>query len=255
MDVVEALGATELFAEATQEELCAITPAVRTRAFAHGAYVYHAGEPATAAYVVLSGLLKTVTVGPAGHELIVELTGPGGCIGEFHLLEEDSNRYYDLVAVERSECLVVSRVSLQYYLERNPRLLRKVAAAMVRRLLRQAATYHIAPRTESGIAGRVERQLSALSDDYGEDTAEGRRIRLRVDQSMLAALVGASRANVNRVLRQLVRNEVISYDAGQITVVNSAALRSSFSSARPPGNSLVRSASGHGSAGRELTEG
>jgi CRP/FNR family transcriptional regulator, nitrogen oxide reductase regulator len=178
--VVEALRGTELFAEATHEELGTIAPAVRRRAFARGAHVYHAGEPAAAAYVVLSGLLKTVTVGPAGHELIVELTGPGGCIGEFHLLEEDSRRYYDLVAVERSECLVMSRVSLQYYLERNPRLMRKVAAAMVRRLMRQADTHHIGPRTESGIAGRLERQLSALSDAYGEDTAEGRRIRLHL---------------------------------------------------------------------------
>jgi CRP/FNR family cyclic AMP-dependent transcriptional regulator len=231
MDVVEALGNTELFAEATHEELGAIVPAVRRRAFARGAYVYHAGEPAAAAYVVLTGLLKTVTVGPAGHELIVELTGPGGCIGEFHLLEEDSRRYYDLVAVERSECLVVSRVSLQYYLERNPRLMRKVAAAIVRRLLRQAATHHIAPRTESDIAGRVERQLSALSDAYGEDTAGGRRIRLGLDQSALAALVGASRPNVNRALRRLVRTGVISYDAGQITVLNGEALRGSLSPA------------------------
>ncbi|PZS00608.1 MAG: hypothetical protein DLM67_00935 [Candidatus Nephthysia bennettiae] len=212
MDIVEVLGRTELFAGATPDELRAIAPAVRHRSYAKGSYIFRAGDPASAAYVVLTGLLKTVKAGQNGRDLVITLAGPGDVMGEYHLLEESSSRYYDAMAVERSECLILARDSLQYYLERNPRVMRRLAAALVRRAVRQVDAL-AAPRVERDIAGRVEQQLVKLAESFGEATPEGRRIRFRVDQSMLAELVGGSRENVNRVLRRLVQDKAIVNDS------------------------------------------
>jgi CRP/FNR family transcriptional regulator, cyclic AMP receptor protein len=103
VDIVEVLARIELFAGATPDELRAIAPAVRQRGYARGSYLWRAGDPASAAYVVLTGLLKTVKAGPNGRDVVLTLAGPGDVMGEYHLLEEDSSRYYDAVAVERSE--------------------------------------------------------------------------------------------------------------------------------------------------------
>jgi CRP/FNR family transcriptional regulator, cyclic AMP receptor protein len=217
VDIVDVLAGTELFAGATPEELQAIAPAVRQRAYRRGAYLWHAGDPASAAYIVQSGLLKTVKPGPDGRDVVLTLAGPGDVMGEYHLLEESSCRLYDAVAVERSECLVLPRDSLRYHLERNPKVMRRLAAALVRRALRQVDAL-ASPRVERDIAGRVERKLMELAETHGESTAEGNRIRLRLDQSTLAGIVGGSRENVNRVLRRLVQEEVILNDGGTITV-------------------------------------
>jgi CRP/FNR family transcriptional regulator len=219
-DVVRALAGTELFSVATPDELQAIVPAVRRRTFVRGACVSRAGDPADAAYVVLSGLFKVTTTGPDGHEVVVHLVGPGDTLGEYHLFDDTSRRYYDMVAVERSECLVLARASLQYHLERNPRLMRHLAAALLRKLLRQFDEV-LSPRTERDIGGRLERQLAVLAGSHGEDTAAGRRILFRLNQSMLASLVGSSRENVNRALRRLVQDGAISNEGGQITLLES----------------------------------
>jgi CRP/FNR family cyclic AMP-dependent transcriptional regulator len=217
VDIVDVLAGTELFAGATPEELQAIVPAVRQRAYRRGAYLWRAGDPASAAYIVQSGLLKTVKPGPDGRDVVLTLAGPGDVMGEYHLLEESSCRLYDAVAVERSECLVLPRDSLRYHLERNPKVMRRLAAALVRRALRQVDAL-ASPRVERDIAGRVERKLMELAETHGERTPEGNRIRLRLDQSTLAGIVGGSRENVNRVLRRLVQEEVILNEGGTITV-------------------------------------
>lgn len=51
------------------------------------------------------------------------------------MLDDGGLRRHDAVAVEGSECLVLGRDTLLYFLERNPPLLRRVAANMLRSLL------------------------------------------------------------------------------------------------------------------------
>jgi CRP/FNR family cyclic AMP-dependent transcriptional regulator len=63
------------------------------------------------------------------------------------------------------------------------------------------------------VHGRVARQLLALADVLGEeDAAGGVRIPLRITQSDLAALVGATRVRVNEVLVGFTRRHNIAVD-------------------------------------------
>ena len=50
------------------------------------------------------------------------------------------------------------------------------------------------------VPGRVAAQLLALAKEYGEETQDGVRVPIRLTQSDLAALVGASRVRVNQVV-------------------------------------------------------
>jgi CRP/FNR family cyclic AMP-dependent transcriptional regulator len=63
------------------------------------------------------------------------------------------------------------------------------------------------------VHGRVARQLLALADALGEEAAGGGvRIPLRITQSDLAALVGATRVRVNEVLVGFTRRRLIAVD-------------------------------------------
>ncbi len=73
--------------------------------------------------------------------------------------------------------------------------------------------------------GRVASQLLALAREYGQETPEGVRVPIRLTQSDLAALVGASRASVNQALGQFKKRGTVSVGKdGRFTVLDADAL-------------------------------
>ena len=75
------------------------------------------------------------------------------------------------------------------------------------------------------IRRRVAAALLGLAEEFGEPTPDqGTRIRLRLSQATLAALVAASRENVNRALSTFVRAGTISQQGGHFHLHDRAAL-------------------------------
>jgi CRP/FNR family transcriptional regulator, cyclic AMP receptor protein len=220
MDDLDELAHTALFAGTTRADLEPLAPALRRRGFARGANLWHTGDPASVAVLVLSGLIKIRSVGADGHELVSHLRGPGETLGEYHLFDESGLRRYDAIAVERSECLVIGRDTLLYFLERNPRLLRRVAANLLRSLLDllELAESH----TVGHIEDRVKQSLLELAERHGEPTPDGIRIPMKFSQSLLAGLAGGTRENVNRALGRLSATGFITNAEGVITILQAA---------------------------------
>lgn len=218
MDPLEVLVATELFAGATREELEPLRPVLSRRAYVRDAYVFRAGDPVIAAYVVLKGIVKVGVIGSQARELVVNLKIPGDTFGEYWLFEDDAKRRYDAVAVERTECLVIARDSLMYFLERHPKLMRRLTAALLRRLISE---FIMVTDTQSvrDIAGRLAQRLLMLAEAHGEPAPIGIRIPIRISQTMLAAMAVGSRENVNRALARMASDGLIAHDDGYITVL------------------------------------
>jgi CRP/FNR family transcriptional regulator, cyclic AMP receptor protein len=227
MDPLEVLVATELFAGATREELEPLVPALRVRPFVKAAYVFRAGDPVTAFYVVVNGLVKVGVIGSDSHEWVANLKVRGDTFGEYWLFEETARRRYDAVAVEQTECLVVPNDALMYVLERHPKLMRRVAAVLLRRIRRE---FDIVIDTQSvdDIAGRVAQRLLLLARAHGEAAPVGIRIPIRMSQTMVAAMAGGSRENVNRALARMTADGLIAHDDGYITLLQPEKLESSL---------------------------
>jgi CRP/FNR family cyclic AMP-dependent transcriptional regulator len=84
---------------------------------------------------------------------------------------------------------------------------------------------HLLSLAALDVPGRVASQLLALAREYGESRPEGTRIPMRLTQSDLAALAGASRVRVNQALGYFRKRDVISTDReGYITVRDEDAL-------------------------------
>jgi CRP/FNR family cyclic AMP-dependent transcriptional regulator len=75
------------------------------------------------------------------------------------------------------------------------------------------------------IPGRVATKLVQLADTKGRATPDGISIELALNQQTLAAIVGATRENVNRALRRFSDLGYIRLDRGSITVLNRDQLR------------------------------
>ena len=108
--------------------------------------------------------------------------------------------------------LWVDRTTFRSGVEASPVLARNLADSLSRRV--RLANAHLLSLATLDVPGRVASQILSLSREYGEGTPDGVRIPIRLTQSDLAELVGASRVRVNQALGYLRKRQAISVDEG-----------------------------------------
>ncbi len=217
------LGKLDVFRGLSTSELTRVNEMLGRTRFPAGARILTASQPGEVAYVVLDGTLKVSTVQSTGRELTLALLGPGEIVGELALADR-SGRSADVVALEPATLIWIDRNAFDHLRREVPLITENLLRLMARRL--RLANAQLQAIATLDVHGRVARQLLALADALGEQLPDGSvRIPLRVTQSDLAALVGATRVRVNEVLVGFKRRQNISIDRRyRITIVDREAL-------------------------------
>jgi Crp-like helix-turn-helix domain len=86
---------------------------------------------------------------------------------------------------------------IDFYRDRETRAARRFKKWMAEVLSRRLTNAHLLSLAALDVPGRVAFQLLALAREYGERTPGGTRIPMRLTQTDLASLVGASRVRMN----------------------------------------------------------
>jgi CRP-like cAMP-binding protein len=113
-DVLDAIRGTEVFEGIARADLEPLLPALRRRTYPKGSHLFYAGDPPTAAWAIVSGLVKTCHLTPNGDELVVGIHWHSCLAGEYWLLDEGGSRLFDAIAAERTETVVIGRQALQH---------------------------------------------------------------------------------------------------------------------------------------------
>ncbi len=196
-----------LFTGAEPEDLAEVVRHVRRRRFRRGEVIFHEGDPADALHVVASGAVKIVLSSDEGDEAIIATLHPGDFFGELSLLD-GSPRSATAAAVEATETVSLPRDTFLEEIGRSERLrdcLLRSLAAELRRL-----TGHVEELHFLDLSGRLASRLVRLAreaDPPPQRTDDGRleaRLEWPFTQSDLAAMIGATRQSVNRLLVDLV---------------------------------------------------
>jgi CRP/FNR family transcriptional regulator, cyclic AMP receptor protein len=211
-----------LFRGMTPHELERLAPLLHERSFPAGASVLTAEQPGEAVYVVLRGSVKVHLLTSDGAEVILAVLGPGEVVGEMSLADS-LGRSASVTTLEESIFVWIDRTIFRSGIEGSPVLARNLADILSRRM--RLANAHLLSLAALDVPGRVASQMLSLSREYGKETTDGVRIPIRLTQSDLAALVGASRVRVNQVLGYLRKRGLISIDSeGHFTVHDENAL-------------------------------
>jgi CRP/FNR family cyclic AMP-dependent transcriptional regulator len=204
------LGSLELFRGLSPAELARVNDLLGRTAFPAGAPIMTASQPGEMAYVVLTGTLKVSVVQSSGRELTLALLGPGEIVGELALTDRAA-RSADVVALEPSTLVWIDRHTLDQLRRDIPAITENLLRLLARRL--RLANAQLQAIATLDVHGRVARQLLALADALGQELPDGGvRIPLRITQSDLASLVGATRVRVNEVLVGFTRRHHLSVD-------------------------------------------
>jgi CRP/FNR family cyclic AMP-dependent transcriptional regulator len=218
-----ALGEMPLFRGLDADQLARIGQRLRRQMFPADAHILSVGQPGEVAYLIRSGTVKVHVEQSDGRDVIVALRGPGELVGELSLLD-DHPRTASAVTLEPCEMLWIDRASFAEYLAQYPAVSLNLIKILARRL--RVATTQVQILSTQDLYGRVAHLLLTLANEFGEtELRGGRRIPLRLTQSDLASLIGASRPRVNQILTFYKERGHIAMDAQyRITVLDEGAL-------------------------------
>lgn len=222
-DLLAMLGRTALFRGVGERELEEFAVLLQPRTFGRGVYLWHTGDAADVACLVVRGQVKVSRINADGEEFVTSMFLPGEIFGEMSLVVEDPIRMMDAQAVDPTDCLTLGREAFLRYLDQHPRMMRRMLATLASNIRRMDETF--AESAFLDIPGRVARKLLDLAELHGEQTADGIRIGMRLSQGTLAGMVTASRENVNRSLSRFASEGLIRLDSGSITVLDQSRLR------------------------------
>lgn len=221
----EDLAEIQLFRGLTVAQLRQLDALVHRRSFPAGAEIITAGQPGEVAYVILGGSVKVLVELPDGSAVILAILAAGEVVGEMSVADS-IGRSATVVTLEESALLWMDRVTFWTCLREMPAMTYNLVNVLSRRL--RLANAHTRSLASLDVHGRVAGQLLAFAREYGELAPDGEvLIPLRLTQSDLAGLVGASRVRVNQALGSYKRRNLLSVGPDhRITIHDPAALAS-----------------------------
>ncbi|MDE3230255.1 MAG: Crp/Fnr family transcriptional regulator [Chloroflexota bacterium] len=211
-----------LFATLDLEELRELASVTRRHTFGQGEIIFHRDDPGATLFVIKSGRVRIFISSPEGQEVALAVFGPGEAFGELALLDGQP-RSASAIAIEPVESYTIQRGDFIAVATRRPRIALQMLATLSRRLRQTDAM--VEDLLFLDVHGRVAKKLLELAETNGTRTPEGIRIEMKLTQSDLAAMVGASRESVNKVMSYLLDKQYVSVEKRKITVMRLTELR------------------------------
>ena len=220
-ETIAYLRTQPLFRGLSDAEIEPIAPHWHVRSVPNNKVLMSPEEAGDSVYLLKSGSVKIVSEGDGGL-VVLGLRGAGEVLGEISLIDS-RGRSAKVVTIEPCELLWAQRDELMKVVDKTPRLMFNLACILASRL--RLATAQIRALAQLDVRGRLARQLLALADDCGQPLRRGTLIPLRVTQSDLAQMVGASRVSVNQTFAVWKDNKIIADRSNyRIVILDRAAL-------------------------------
>jgi CRP/FNR family cyclic AMP-dependent transcriptional regulator len=205
------LAEIPLFKGLPAERLKRLTEILRKKVVPSGTNMITAEQPGEVVYVILEGTVKILIEQVDGREVILAFLGAGDTVGEMSLVDS-SGRSANVMTMERCTLLWMDRATFQEMLRNVPEFAQNLVKLLAGRL--RMANEQIQSLSSLDVAGRLARQLLAFAERYGRPAEDGgTMIPLRLTQSDLAELVGASRERVNQVMVEFRQKDLLSVDS------------------------------------------
>jgi CRP/FNR family cyclic AMP-dependent transcriptional regulator len=193
----------------------------RRRHLANGSRIYTQSEPGDEMFRIVSGSVRMSVMRLDGREALHSVLEPGSCFGICSMLD-CAPRHHTTTADGDVELQVLRRDACERLRSEHP----SFGEGLVRHMSRHTRLLceYFASSTLDCLPCRVAlRLLKAHTKEVAGDQI---RLIVRLSQSEIAQMVGASRQAVNKVLQRFQEDGLISIDYGSVHVRDIDRLRS-----------------------------
>lgn len=215
-----ALAEIALFRGLPPERLRRLNDQLHKKSVPAGTNMITAEQPGEVVYILLEGTVKILIEQMDGREVILAFLGAGDTVGEMSLVDS-AGRSANVMTMEKCTFLWMDRNTFHDLLKNVPEFTQNLVRMLSSRL--RMANEQIQSLSSLDVAGRLARQILAFAERYGqEEPGQGVRIPLRLTQSDLAELVGASRERVNQVMVDFRQKGYLAVDSAHRILVHKA---------------------------------
>lgn len=166
--------------------------------FKRGEVVFHLDDPGDRLHLIVKGRVGIHIATPKGETAMLAVRGPGQSFGELALVSGRQRRIATVTALEDTETFSVAAADFERLRREHPTIevvLERLLVGEIELLNERLLETLYVP-----VDKRLLRRLVALSAVYPPH--DGRPSTIPLTQEQLADLAGASRATVNRLLRE-----------------------------------------------------
>jgi CRP/FNR family cyclic AMP-dependent transcriptional regulator len=194
----QSLSRISVFANLTPAELARLSSLLRYKVFPADSNIITVEQPGEVVYIIRNGTVKIHVEQADGSDVILAILGAGEVVGEISIFDK-VGRSANVVTMEECALCWMESAGFSECVRSMPQLALNLLNVLARRL--RLADEQIQSLAALDVYGRVARQLLAFAEEYGEAQSDGSiLIPLRLTQSDLADITGATRVRVNQVL-------------------------------------------------------
>jgi CRP/FNR family cyclic AMP-dependent transcriptional regulator len=219
------LSRIDLFRNLPHTDLRQLSELLHRKTFSAGKSLMTVDQTGEVVYFILSGTVKVHVEQEDGADVSISVLGPGEIIGEMSALDQ-TNRSASVVTLEETTLLWMDRDTFRQCLAAIPMLACNLACTLSSRL--RSANEQIQSLAALEVETRIARRILAFAERYGQTLPNGNLlIPIRLTQTDIASLVGASREHSNKILVSYKARGYLSVDQNyHITIHNLSAINS-----------------------------
>lgn len=199
-----------LFSGLAAEALAEIELHGSLKSFKKNAIIINQDDESYSLYVILSGRVKVFVSGEDGREVVLNHQAAGDYFGDLALIDKQP-RVASVMTTEASKLMIISRDDFLTCLSRNPEIAINLIKPMTRRM--RMLAQNVSSLALMDVYGRVARILLQQAEENDGELVTG-----RITQQEIADMVGASRAMVSRILKDLKAGGYISIHRKCVTI-------------------------------------
>jgi CRP/FNR family cyclic AMP-dependent transcriptional regulator len=212
-----------LFAGLPAGALDEVVPHIRTRAYARGTIIFHKDDPGSLLYGILKGAVSIALPSSDGKDLVLSILCAGDFFGELSLIDGEPRSATATAVEDDTQTLILPRDDFLDLVRRQPQIAIHIMELLCRRLREADSLAQDSALLD--LPGRLARRILELMERHGRRDGTAVKIGLRLTQTDLASLVGATRVATNRQLQRLQQQGVLEWHAQHISVLKPAALQ------------------------------
>lgn len=219
-----------LFQRLSDPQLEQLEQRARIRKFPKGSSVYLPSDVGDGTFLLAEGRIRICSTTPEGKQTILAFVEPGEVFGELSLIENGERE-------ERAEATVNSTVIL-------------LPNDQLRSLMEQSASLSLGVTKLIGLRRkRVERRLRSLlfrnnrdrlshlllelAEQYGNPTADGIELSIKLSHQDLASIIGATRETVTTLLGEMQSEGLLKIRRQRLLILDLRKLASSSNIIQP----------------------
>lgn len=189
-----------------------------------GQVIFTESEPGFEMYIIKTGRVKVIKKTAKATEKILSVLGPGSLFGEMALIEAKP-RSATVVAIEKTEVLVVTYNDMEQILSAKPEFLYRLIKVFCKRI--RFTSCQISNLAINSTPGRIADLLLILAEDCPFNQDEKIQVRLGVGAAEISEMTGLDLKETNMILQKFTNEGLVSLKKDQsVSITNLNGLKS-----------------------------